>query len=135
MTTRIVRVIATAALTFAVACMLAACAEQAKNAEPYQQVTAEEAIEIMHEETGYIILDVRTVQEFNQGHIPGAINIPVETIGTQTPLQLPDCDQLILIYCRTGNRSKQAAEKLVEIGYTNIVEFGGIVDWPGEIEN
>jgi len=88
----------------------------------------------MEEEKNYIILDVRTVAEFNEKHIPGAINIPNETIATDTIPELPDKEQLILVYCRSGNRSKQAAEKLVKLGYTNIVEFGGINDWTGETE-
>ena len=80
------------------------------------------------------ILDVRTAAEYNEGHIPGAINIPNEAIGTDAIPELPDKDQLILVYCRSGNRSKQASEKLVKLGYTNVVEFGGIIDWPGETE-
>ena len=92
----------------------------------------EEAIAMMEEETGYILLDVRTPEEFAQMHIPGAINVPNETIGTEEIPELPNKDQLILVYCRSGNRSKQASEKLVALGYTNIVEFGGINDWPGE---
>jgi len=87
---------------------------------------------MMEEETGYIILDVRTPEEFRGAHIPDAINIPNETIGTEEIPQLPDQEQLVLVYCRSGNRSKQASEKLVALGYTNIVEFGGINDWPGE---
>lgn len=83
----------------------------------------------------YIILDVRTPEEFSEKHIPGAINIPNETIGTEEVPELPDKDQLILIYCRSGNRSKQASEKLVRLGYMNIVEFGGINDWPGNTVN
>ena len=90
------------------------------------------AVTMMEEESGYIILDVRTPEEFAEKHIPGAINIPNETIGTDEIPELPDKDQLILVYCRSGNRSKQASEKLVALGYTNIVEFGGINDWPGE---
>ena len=101
--------------------------------DSYRQIGMEEAIEIMNEQTGYIILDVRRVDEFNAGHIPGAINIPNESIGTDAIPELPDKDQLILVYCRSGNRSKQASKKLVDLGYTNIVEFGGILDWPGEI--
>ena len=89
---------------------------------------------MMEEESGYIILDVRTPEEFADKHIPGAINIPNETIGAAEIPELPDKDQLILVYCRSGNRSKQASEKLVALGYTNIVEFGGINDWPGETE-
>ena len=80
----------------------------------------------------YNILDVRTTEEFADKHIPDAINIPNETIGTEDIPELPDKDQLILVYCRSGNRSKQASDKLVGLGYTNIVEFGGINDWPGE---
>ena len=99
----------------------------------YRQVTTEEAVNIMQTEENYVILDVRTVQEFASGHIPGAALLPNETIGTEDIPLLPDKDQLILVYCRSGNRSKQAAEKLAQLGYTNIVEFGGINSWTGEI--
>ena len=98
----------------------------------YRQITMEEAVTMMEEETEYIILDVRTAEEYNEKHIPGAINIANEVIGTEDIPELPDKDQLILVYCRSGNRSKQASEKLVKLGYTNIVEFGGINDWTGE---
>ena len=90
-------------------------------------------MDLMESEKDYIILDVRTIEEYNESHIPNAICIPNETIGTENPSGLPDKDQLIFVYCRSGNRSKQAAEKLVKLGYTNIVEFGGINDWPGEV--
>ena len=80
------------------------------------------------------VIDVREPNEYAKGHIPGAINVPVETIGEEYPPELPDCDQLILVYCRSGNRSKEAAQKLVDIGYKNVYEFGGIIDWKGEIE-
>ncbi len=100
----------------------------------YKSISMEEAIEMMQIETGYIILDVRTPEEFTSGHIPNAINIPNEAIDDDKILALPDKNQLILVYCRSGNRSKQASEKLVKLGYTNIVEFGGINDWPKEIE-
>ena len=113
------------------ALLLAGCAAPAE-AGSYRQINMDEAITMMAEETGYIILDVRTAEEYAQGHIPGAINIPNETIGTGEIPELPDKDQLILVYCRSGNRSKQASEKLVKLGYTNIAEFGGINDWPGE---
>ena len=93
----------------------------------------EEAKVIIEEEKGYIIVDVRTPDEFADKHIPNAINIPNETIGTEEIAGLPDKDQKILVYCRSGNRSKQAAEKLVKLGYTNVVEIGGINDWTGEI--
>ena len=99
----------------------------------YRQVTTEEAVNIMQTEENYVILDVRTAQEFASGHIPGATLLPNETIGTEDIPLLPDKDQLILVYCRSGNRSKQAAEKLAQLGYTNIVEFGGINSWTGEI--
>lgn len=99
----------------------------------YRQVTTEEAVNIMQTEENYVILDVRTAQEFASGHIPGAVLLPNETIGTEDIPLLPDQDQLILVYCRSGNRSKQAAEKLAQLSYTNIVEFGGINSWTGEI--
>ena len=98
----------------------------------YKQISTDEAIEIMDSEDEYVILDVRTVEEFQEKHIPGAINVPNEEIGTESIEELPDKEQLILVYCRSGNRSKQASEKLVDLGYTNIVEFGGINDWTGE---
>ena len=98
--------------------------------ESFRQISMDDAIALMADETGYIILDVRTVGEYKEKHIPGAINIPNETIGTEEPELLPDKEQLILVYCRSGNRSKQAAAKLASQGYTNIVEFGGIIDWP-----
>lgn len=112
--------------------LLAGCAAPAEQEVSYRQISMDEAITMMKEETDYIILDVRTVEEFSDKHIPGAINIPNETISTEEIPELPDKDQLILVYCRSGNRSKQASEKLVALGYTNIVEFGGINDWPGE---
>lgn len=98
----------------------------------YQRVSAEEAKELMDTQKDYILLDVRTPEEFAQAHIPGAICIPNETIGTQPIDQLPSKEQMILIYCRSGNRSKQAADKLAKLGYANLVEFGGIQDWPYE---
>ena len=115
--------------------LLAGCAAPAAQVGTYRQITMDEAIVMMEEESNYIILDVRTPEEFSEKHIPGAINIPNETIGTEEVPELPDKDQLILIYCRSGNRSKQASEKLVRLGYTNIVEFGGINDWPGDTVN
>ena len=111
--------------------LLAGCGAQSEEST-YRQVNAEEAATMMEEESSYIILDVRTTEEYSEKHIPGAINIPNETIGTEDIPELPDKEQLILVYCRSGNRSKQAAEKLVKLGYTNIVEFGGINDWTGE---
>ena len=90
-----------------------------------------EAVEIMQTESNYVILDVRTPEEFAERHIPSAINLPNETIGTGEIPELPEKDQLLLVYCRSGNRSKQASRKLASLGYTNVVEFGGILDWPG----
>lgn len=100
----------------------------------YRQVSSKEAAAMMEEETDYIILDVRTPEEYEEKHITGAVNLPNETIGTEEITQLPDKEQLILVYCRSGNRSKQASQKLADLGYTNIVEFGGIKDWSGETE-
>ena len=119
---------------FITALLLVGCAAPAEREVSYRQITMDEAVAMMEEEEGYIILDVRTAAEFDEKHIPGAINIPNETIGTDAIPELPDKDQLILVYCRSGNRSKQASEKLVKLGYTNVVEFGGIIDWPGETE-
>ncbi len=112
--------------------LLAGCGQPAEQIASYRQISAEEAADMMEKESGYIILDVRTPEEFAERHIPGALNIPNETIGTEEIPALPDKQQLILVYCRSGNRSKQASEKLAAQGYTNIVEFGGINDWTGE---
>ena len=97
-------------------------------------VSMDEIVKIMEENEDYIILDVRTIDEYNGGHIPNAICIPNETIDEKVINKLPNKEQLILIYCRSGNRSKQAANKLKDLGYTNLIEFGGIIDWKGEIE-
>ena len=112
--------------------ILAGCSVPMEQEASYRQISMDEAITMMETESNYIILDVRTPEEFAEKHIPHAINIPNETIGTAEIPELPDKGQLILVYCRSGNRSKQASEKLVRLGYTNIVEFGGINDWPGE---
>ena len=101
-------------------------------ANTYRQITMDDAVSMMAEESGYIILDVRRPDEFAEKHIPGAVNLPNEKIGTESIRELPEKDRLILVYCRSGNRSKQAAEKLVKLGYSNVVEFGGILDWKGE---
>lgn len=111
--------------------VLSGCSATTGNAD-YRQINAEEAMSMMESEEDYVILDVRTPEEFRSNHIPGAVNVPNETIGTNEIPELPDKEQLILVYCRSGNRSKQASEKLVKLGYTNIVEFGGINSWPGE---
>ena len=110
--------------------MLTGCAGNQKNT--YHQISMDEAVSMMAQETDYIILDVRRSDEFASGHIPNAINVANESIGTSEIPELPNKDQLIMVYCRSGRRSKEAAEKLVKLGYTNIVEFGGILDWTGE---
>lgn len=124
-------IIMLAALLFT-GCGSSADDKTAGDKKTYRQVSPEEAAAMMEEESDYIILDVRTQEEYETAHIPGAICIPNETIGTEDIPELPDKEQLILVYCRSGNRSKQASEKLVNQGYTNIVEFGGINSWTGE---
>lgn len=115
------------------ALMCAGCtAAQSSENVTYRQISMAEAVAMMKEEQNYIILDVRTAEEFAERHIPNAMNIPNEDIGTDEISALPDKDQLILVYCRSGRRSKLAAEKLVTLGYTNVVEFGGINDWTSE---
>ena len=115
------------------ALMFTGCAGTSNNqTNTYRSITMGEAVTMMAEETGYIILDVRRPDEFASGHIPNAINVPNESIGTSEIPELPDKNQLIMVYCRSGRRSKEASEKLVKLGYTNIVEFGGILDWKGE---
>lgn len=113
------------------ALLLVGCSS-APSVNTYKQISMDEAISMMETETNYILLDVRTTEEFRDKHIPGAICIPNETIGTDEIPDLPNKEQLILVYCRSGNRSKQAARKLAALGYANIVEFGGINEWPGE---
>ena len=115
--------------------MLTACGQDKENDQGavYVNITAAEAKQIMDSEEGYIILDVRTQEEYDQGHIPGAIVISHEEIAEKAEDVLTDKNQLILVYCRSGRRSKIAAEALVELGYTNIKEFGGIIDWPYEV--
>ena len=116
--------------------LLTACGQDKENDQGavYVNITAEEAKQIMDTEEGYIILDVRTQEEYDQGHIPGATQISHEEIAEKAEDVLTDKNQLILVYCRSGRRSKIAAEALVELGYTNIKEFGGIIDWPYETE-
>ena len=100
----------------------------------YVNITAQEAKEIMDTQTGYVILDTRTQEEYDEGHIPGAVVISHDEILQKAESVLTDKDQLILVYCRSGRRSKLAAEDLVKLGYTNVKEFGGILDWPYEVE-
>ena len=125
-------VIALTAVLILTGCGSSADDKTAGDKKTYRQVSPEEAAAMMEGEENYIILDVRTQEEYETAHIPGAICIPNETIGTEDIPELPDKEQLILVYCRSGNRSKQASEKLAKQGYTNIVEFGGINSWTGE---
>ena len=120
--------------------VLSGCAAQSTGKEggsmekgSYTQIDQETAKEMMLRDDGHVIVDVRRQDEYDAGHIPGAILIPNESIGTERPEQLPNLDQIILVYCRSGNRSKQAAQKLFDMGYTNVYEFGGINTWTGEI--
>ena len=113
--------------------LLWACVDTKDNKEAeYMNITAEEAKKIMDTESEYVVLDVRTEEEFAQGHIPGAILIPDYAIREKAETALPDKDALILVYCRSGRRSKNAAQILAELGYSNIREFGGIMSWPYE---
>lgn len=117
-----------------VVCIMNRKEKNIENEVIIKHVSMNDIVQIMEENENYIILDVRTLEEYNQGHIPNAICIPNETIDENVVNKLPDKDQMILVYCRSGNRSKQAAEKLKKLGYTNLIEFGGIIDWKGEIE-
>ena len=134
---RLTRILLPAVIVLTAVLILTGCGSSADDKtagdkKTYRQVSPEEAAAMMEEEVDYIILDVRTQEEYETAHISGAICIPNETIGTGDIPELPDKDQLILVYCRSGNRSKQASEKLAKQGYTNIVEFGGINSWTGE---
>ena len=117
-------------LLAALLCLTGCSAEEKMT---YHQITQEEAKRMMALDGTQIIVDVRRQDEYDSGHIPGAILIPNESIETEPPEELPDKEQIILIYCRSGRRSKEAAQKLADMGYTNIYEFGGIIDWTGEI--
>ena len=116
--------------------LFAGCSQAKGNSQEasFVNITAEKAKQLMDTEENYIILDVRTQEEYDQGHIPGAILIPDNRIDADAEKVLTDKNQLILVYCRSGRRSKLASEILVELGYTNIREFGGIIDWPYEVE-
>lgn len=106
--------------------------DEAEEKAAYHQISQEEAKRMMEADDGHVIVDVRRQDEYDSGHIPGAILIPNESIDTEMPSELPDKEQVILVYCRSGRRSKEASEKLADMGYTNIYEFGGIIDWTGE---
>lgn len=123
-------------LLFLAVMLLTACGQDRENIQEavYVNITAEQAKEIMDSQEGYIILDTRTQEEYDEGHIPGAIVISHDEIKQKAESVLTDKNQLILVYCRSGRRSKLAAEDLVALGYTNIKEFGGIIDWPYEVE-
>lgn len=109
--------------------------EDAENTASYQQITAEEAKAMMEEQPDAVILDVREQDEYDAGHIPGAVLLPVGTIDEETAASaIPENDTVVLVYCRSGNRSKTASQSLVDLGYTQIYEFGGIKDWPYEVE-
>ena len=114
--------------------LLSSCGTPGGSSLSYRQISMDEGLGMMKDEKNYIILDVRRPDEYAEGHIPGAINVPNEDIGTAEIAELPDKSQLILVYCRSGRRSKEASQKLARLGYTNIVEFGGIQDYEGEIE-
>ena len=114
--------------------LLSCCGAPGSSSLGYRQISMDEAVKMMRGEKDYIILDARRPDEYAEGHIPGAINVPNEEIGTADIAELPSKSQLILVYCRSGRRSKEASEKLTKLGYTNIVEFGGIQDYKGEIE-
>ena len=116
--------------------LLTACGQNKENTQEviYMNISAQEAKKIMDTEEGYVILDVREQEEYDEKHIPGAIVIPYTQVPTRAEEVLTDKNQLILVYCRSGRRSKIAADALVELGYTNIKEFGGILDWPYEVE-
>ena len=119
------------------ACSKAVLPEQKEDTgtkNSYTKISQDEAKKMMEKDDGHVIVDVRREDEFASGHIPGAILIPNESIGTEKPAELPDLDQIILVYCRSGNRSAQASQKLAGIGYTNVFDFGGIMTWTGEIE-
>ena len=109
------------------------CVGCSNESASYDQISAAEAKALMESESGYIILDVREQYEYDEGHIPGAILIPYGEIADRAEKELPDKERLILVYCRSGRRSKIAAEELVKLGYTNVKEFGGIIDWEYEI--
>ena len=114
--------------------LLSSCGASGSSSSGYRQISMDEALKMIKDEKNYIILDVRRPDEYADGHIPGAINVPNEEIGAAEIPALPDKAQHIFVYCRSGRRSKEAAEKRVKLGYTNIVEFGGILDYTGEIE-
>ena len=123
-----------AIIFFAIIVLLSGCAQPSgSSTASYKQITQEEAKEMMTKDDGHIIVDVRRQDEYDEGHIPDAVLIPNESITDKQPDELPDLNQIILVYCRSGRRSKEASQKLADIGYTKVYEFGGINTWTGEI--
>jgi rhodanese-related sulfurtransferase len=119
---------------FVIIVLLTGCAQPSNSsAVSYKQITQEEAKEMMTKDDGHIIVDVRRQDEYDEGHIPGAILIPNESITDKKPEELPDLNQIVLVYCRSGRRSKEATQKLADMGYTHVYEFGGINTWTGEV--
>ena len=122
-------------LLLALCLVLAGCSSEKKSDAPYEQIDAQAAQTMMQEQPEAVVLDVREQDEYDSGHIPGAVLLPVGTIDEQTAgAVIPAKDTTVLVYCRSGNRSKQASEKLAALGYTAVYEFGGIRDWPYDIE-
>ena len=123
-----------ATVFFVIIVLLSGCAQPSgSTTASYKQITQEEAKEMMTKDDGHIIVDVRRQDEYDEGHIPGAVLIPNESITDKQPEELPDLNQIILVYCRSGRRSKEASQKLADMGYTNVYEFGGINTWTGEV--
>lgn len=123
-----------AIIFFTIIVLLSGCAQPSgSSAVSYKQITQEEAKEMMAKDDGHIIVDVRRQDEYDEGHIPDAVLIPNESITDKQPDELPNLNQIILVYCRSGRRSKEASQKLADIGYTKVYEFGGINTWTGEI--
>ena len=113
--------------------LLSSCGTPGSSSSGYRQISMDEAVKMMKDEKNYIILDVRRPDEFAEGHIPDAVLIPEYEITDRAPAELPDKDRLILVYCRSGRRSKIASQALADLGYTNVKEFGGILDWPYDV--
>ncbi|MCF0260843.1 MAG: lipoprotein [Erysipelotrichaceae bacterium] len=114
--------------------VLAGCTGSSSGKIGYESISMEQGMKLCKSSPDCILVDVRTLEEYEQGHIPGAVNLPLESIGTQDPEALKNKDQLILVYCRSGNRSKQAAGKLAALGYSNVKEIGGISSWTGSLK-
>ena len=130
------RVFGTWVLLLLLAITLIGCgSREDENTASYQQITAEEAKAMMEEQPEAVVLDVREQDEYDAGHIPGAVLLPVSTINEETAASaIPEKDTVVLVYCRSGNRSKTASQALADLGYTQIYEFGGIKDWPYDVE-